>query len=56
LLVPETSKKIENRYKISGKDLYVYENSIKFPDEKDDVVEILKEQILDIIEPILKIK
>ena len=56
LLVPETSKKIENRYKISGTDLYVYENSIKFPDEKDNVVEILKEQILDIIEPILKIK
>ena len=56
LLVPETSKKIENRYKISGTDFYVYENSIKFPDEKDDVVEILKEQILDIIEPILKIK
>jgi len=54
LLVPEVNQKIENKYKISGEELHVYTNSIKFPDEKnEDVINILREQILDIVNPLL---
>ena len=57
LLVPEIENKIQNQFRIlDHPDLHVYEKSIKFPEEKDDVHEIienLEKQVLDIVNPFL---
>ena len=57
LLVPEIENKIQNQFRIlDHPDLHVYEKSIKFPEEEDDIYEIienLEKQVLDIVDPFL---
>jgi len=52
LLLPQIEEPIKTVYQISGEELKVYANSIEFREREDmDIIEDLKNQILDVIKP-----